>query len=556
MPQRAAKQRQVGYELTKRSSGIRPPISGRSTDVSVVVEDLEPRLLLSSDVGSLVLADVLWNGQPTQAVAGEYVLRFAHSEVKTTTIAESLWEFGYDGAEVWNLGGGEFALLQAGGADLVGLQAWAQSHTDVLYLEPNFVHQMGDITPLATTPTDSRYSQLWGLNNTGQTGGTPDADIDAAEAWDLTTGSSDVVIAIIDTGIDYTHNDLAANMWTNPGEIAGDGVDNDGNGYVDDVYGWDFYGNDSNPIDDNSHGTHVAGTIGGASDGSGVVGVNWDVKLMALKFLSGGGYGSTSGAIQAVNYATMMKRDYGVNIVATNNSWGGGGYSTALRDAIAAGGQQDILFVAAAGNDNNNNDQSASYPASYNLDEIISVAATDHRDAKASFSSYGATTVDLAAPGVSILSSTPGNGYASYSGTSMATPHVSGVVGLLAASAPGATALEIKQAILDGADPISSMTGKALTGGRLNAFNSLQLLDGSDRRGPTVDEVSPAALSGPTDEILVTFSEDLDAASVSSSSFELVSAGADRRFGTADDGAVTVTNAMVSRPADDQVQIL
>ncbi|WP_293076587.1 S8 family serine peptidase, partial [Okeania sp. SIO3B5] len=335
------------------------------------------------------------------------------------------------------------------------------------YIEPNYIINLN-----ATVPNDPSFGQLWGLNNTGQTGGTSDADIDAPEAWDIQTGSNNVVVGVIDTGIDYNHPDLADNMWTNPGEIAGNGIDDDGNGYVDDVYGYDFAYGDSDPLDVQSHGTHVAGTIAANGDnGQGVVGVNWEADLMALKFLNDSGSGSTFNAILAVEYATMMGADL------TNNSWGGGGFSQGLYDAIAAAGAADSLFIAAAGNSNNNNDVSASYPASYDLDNIISVASTDRNDNKSGFSSYGATSVDLGAPGSSIYSTVPGGGYGSKSGTSMATPHVAGVAALVLAENPDLSYQEVKETILDTTDPISALDGITVTGGRLNAFNALSSLE-------------------------------------------------------------------------------
>ena len=233
------------------------------------------------------------------------------------------------------------------------------------------------------------------------------------------------MVAIIDTGIDYTHPDLAANIWTNPGEIAGDGIDNDGNGYVDDVHGYDFVNNDGDPMDDHFHGTHTAGTVGAVgNNGVGVTGVNWQVKLMALKFLGASGSGSVSGAVSALEYAVTM----GVRL--SNNSWGGGGYSQALYDAIKNSQVIGHVFVAAAGNSGVNSDLQPAYPASYDLDNIISVAAIDSSDNLASFSNRGVVTVDLAAPGVAVLSTVLGGGYASYSGTSMATPHVTGAAAL------------------------------------------------------------------------------------------------------------------------------
>jgi subtilisin family serine protease len=521
-----------------------------------VFENLEPRILMSATdpaIGSQIV-DMQWDGIATQVIANEWVVRFDGPEAKVDPLMTSLLEYGFDDAEMRSLGGNGFGIIRADGADYESLSAWVALQTDVLYIEPNFVHAMGD-TVESTTPDDSSFSWLWGMNNTGQTGGTVDADIDAVEAWDLTTGSSDIVIAVIDTGIDYTHPDLAGNMWTNSGEIAGDGIDNDGNGYIDDVYGYDFAYGDGDPMDGNSHGTHTAGTIGAVGDNdSGVVGVNWNVSIMALKFLNDSGSGTTGAAIQAINYVTMMKRDYGVNIVATNNSWGGGGYSSALADAIAASGQQDILFIAAAGNDGEDNDSGGHYPSNYTSDNVISVAATDRNDNLASFSNYGETTVDLGAPGVSIYSTTAGGNYASYSGTSMATPHVTGVVALLAAQNPEATMAEIKAAILNGADSIASLDGKTVTGARLNAYNSLQLIgNGEDVTGPSVTSVSPSGQSGPTDTITVEFSEELLAESVTTSSFIVRGSGADGVFDTGDDSIVNIV--AVSQDQGDQVTL-
>ncbi|MCK4614318.1 MAG: S8 family serine peptidase, partial [Thermoplasmata archaeon] len=358
-----------------------------------------------------------------------------------------------------------------------------EANENVEFVEPDYeVH-------IDLEPNDPRFDELWGLHNTGQTGGTDDADIDAPEAWEIQTGSSDVVIAVIDTGVDYNHEDLSANMWVNPGETSGNGVDDDNNGYIDDVYGWDFCNNDNDPMDDNRHGTHCSGTIAAVGDnGIGVVGVNWAAKIMALKFLSAGGSGSTSDAIAAVQYVTMMKQDFNIPVIATSNSWGGGGYSQALKDAIAAADTAGILFVAAAGNNWNDNDVSPHYPSSYDVPNVIAVAATDHNDALADEqtwgSNYGATSVDLAAPGVSILSTVPDNGYSSFSGTSMATPHVSGVVGLIKAQFPDITSDDIKARILNSVDPIPALDGKIVTGGRLNALNCLNNPPVANAGGP------------------------------------------------------------------------
>ncbi|MFO0422913.1 MAG: S8 family serine peptidase [Planctomycetia bacterium] len=438
----------------------RPTCSRRASEASLGLETLEARTMMTADLlaaASRQIDQIEWNGRTAHTFADSWILRATSPQAATENLGLSA------GWRATSLGEGFFSLSTPG-ATAQDVAGWAGRAAGVSYVEPDFA-----IAPSAL-PNDPSFSRLWGLHNIGQSGGVADADIDAPEAWDRTRGSRNVVVAVIDTGIDYSHPDLAANVWTNPGEVAGDGIDNDRNGYIDDVRGWDFANNDADPMDDNGHGTHVSGTIGAVGDnGVGVAGVNWQVSIMGLKFLSGSGSGSTSGAIAAINYATRMRRDFGINIVATNNSWGGGGFSAGLRDAIEAGGQAGILFVAAAGNDGRNNDATASYPASYTSQSIISVAATDRSNALATFSNFGATGVDLAAPGVGIYSTTPGNNYAAYSGTSMATPHVTGTVALMAAANPQATAGQLRTAILATAAPTASLAGKVATGGLLNA---------------------------------------------------------------------------------------
>jgi subtilisin family serine protease len=294
--------------------------------------------------------------------------------------------------------------------------------------------------------------------------------IGAATAWQNDkTDCSSVYVGIIDEGVNFAHVDLAANAGNSPRE-AENGLDEDGNNYIDDVYGWDFVNNDKTVYDggtEDQHGTHVAGTIGGVGgNGIGVAGVCWNVKLLSAKFLGPNG-GSLSNAVKAVDYFTNLKKK-GLNIVATNNSWGGGGYSQALYDAIQRANVEGILFVAAAGNSAANNDNTASYPSNYNSANVIAVASITSTGTLSSFSSYGATTVDIGAPGSGIYSTLPGNSYGSYSGTSMATPHVTGAVALYKALNPSATAAETKAAILAAAIQTPSLAGKVVTGGRLS----------------------------------------------------------------------------------------
>lgn len=379
-----------------------------------------------------------------------------------------------------SLGDGYFEVA-APGLDQAGLLKRVRQLKGFRHAEAN-----ATILPQAV-PNDTSFGQLWALNNTGQSGGRSDADIDAPEAWDLSSGAGQVV-GVIDSGIDLTHPDLSANVWTNPFEVAGNKKDDDGNGYVDDVRGWDFVNNDNNPMDDNGHGTHVAGTIAAVrNNGRGITGVAPGAKVMALKFLNRNGSGSTSNAIKAINYAIGMKQR-GVAVNVLNNSWGGGGYSQSLYNAIKAAGDAGILFVAAAGNEGRNNDSRPSYPASYNLGNIVSVASTTRTDGRSSFSNYGAASVDLGAPGSGIYSTLPNNRYGSFSGTSMATPHVAGAAALAFAHEPGATVAQVKAAILDGVDRVSSMQGRTVTGGRLNARGMLDALDNPSGSQPAAEE--------------------------------------------------------------------
>jgi subtilisin family serine protease len=367
----------------------------------------------------------------------------------------------------------------------------------VKYVEPDYRRHLNAI------PDDPLFDELWGLHNTGQSGGIPDADIDAPEAWDIRTGAPNVVVGVIDTGVDYNHQDLAANMWVNTGEIPGNGFDDDGNGYIDDIHGIDPCNGDSDPMDDNNHGTHVSGTIGAVGNNAiGVVGVNWDVWIMALKFLDASGSGWTSDAIECLNYAIMMKSAYGFHVMVTSNSWGSGDFSQALKDAIEVSGNAGMLFIAAAGNDGTNNDITPYYPSSYGLHNIMAVAATNRNNGLAYFSNYGPTSVDLGAPGHQILSTIPGNHYSTYSGTSMATPHVSGAAALLFAQFPEFDCYDIKETILSTVDPLASLAGMVLSEGRLNLYNAVTC----DPGNPIPD----IKANGSDDPLFVTPSESVD----------------------------------------------
>ncbi|MGS2717049.1 S8 family serine peptidase [Eionea flava] len=331
----------------------------------------------------------------------------------------------------------------------------------VEYAEPD------SIVSAAAVPNDTLYDQLWGLEV-----------IQAEQAVDhlnqINASSTEVVIAVIDSGIDYNHPDLVDNMWVNTGEIPGDGLDNDNNGHHDDIYGYNAINNTGDPMDDHSHGTHVAGTIGATrNNGLGVAGVSPNVRLMAVKFLNSENRGSSSDILASFDYVHMMKLEQGVNIRLTNNSWGGGGENQSVKAAIEASEQYGILFVAAAGNSKTNTDLFPQYPASYDVDNIISVAATNEFDVLASsFSNYG-SSIDIAAPGDSILSTVLGGSYGFDSGTSMAAPHVSGVLGLMLSAKPDLSIGEAKSTLLDSADTLPLLDGLVNSSRRLNAYNAV-----------------------------------------------------------------------------------
>ncbi|MGM9992410.1 MAG: S8 family peptidase [Candidatus Bruticola sp.] len=356
-----------------------------------------------------------------------------------------------------------------------------QEDPEIEYAVPNSIYTLEDEVPSEAGTTSAKLStsegkvpndldsKLWGLKNDGQDGGTPGVDIGATQAWQKTTGlpnGQGPIIAVIDTGVDYNHPDLVNNIWTNPGEIPGNGIDDDGNGVVDDVHGYNAFSDNGDPMDVHSHGTHCAGTIAAeGNNGQGVVGVNWQATVMPVKIFDDNGRTNAAAIIRGINYAS----NNGARI--TSNSWGGGEANLAIRDAFA---HSKALHIMAAGNSADNNDQVPHYPGSYPLHNSITVAATDRNDKLAKFSCYGKESVHIAAPGKDIYSTVPGGGYASKSGTSMATPHVSGAAGLLLAMDPTMSNDELKTRLLEGSDKIDGLQNVVSSGGRLNVNKAME----------------------------------------------------------------------------------
>ena len=363
-----------------------------------------------------------------------------------------------------------------------------KNHSDVEFVEPNYLWKVTE----STEPNDQYFSEQWGLHNLGQNGGTVDADIDAPEAYALSNSRSEIVVGIIDIGIDYTHEDLAENIWNNLGEDAdGDGkvliqsgntwifdpddengIDDDGNGYIDDFIGWDFAYNDNDPMDLNSHGTHNAGTIGAIiNNNTGISGVAPNVKLAALKFLTESAIGSTADAIEALNYAVSM------GMPISNNSWGGAPFSEALYQALQNAEGSNHLFVTSSGNNSLNTDIYPIYPASYNNDNIIAVLGTNRNDTIPLLTNYGMNSVDIGAPGQEIYSCMPGNGYNYKSGTAMATGCITGVCAFVWGAYPESSYTIIKDAIMNSVDPLPALNGKCVSGGRVNMHKAMLEMD-------------------------------------------------------------------------------
>ena len=445
-------------------------------------------------VGLLITAGAFAKGAMNTEVPfvpGEVLVK-----VKPGLMGKFLAKKSFLGAEVrkeLRLLAGNYLLLESSGSSTLSLVSELQKMPEVSFAEPNYIYKAINSVPTLSSiltgtisersssmgPNDPLYGKLWGLNNTGsnepdRTGGTSTtpgvegSDVDAEKAWGITRGSKNVVIAVIDTGIDYNHPDLQNNLWVNTMEIPGNNIDDDGNGYIDDIHGWNAEKDNGNPMDGNSHGTHCAGTIGAEhNNGVGVAGVMGEVSLMAVKFLSDSGSGSLADAVEAIDYATRM------NVDVMSNSWGGGGFSKALEDAITAAKNKGIMFVAAAGNNGTNNDTSPTYPSNYQVDNVVSVASHNAQDTMSSFSCFGKRTVHVAAPGSNVLSSTPNGQYKVLSGTSMATPHVSGVIGLLLSESGRLPVLEVRNRLMATTTPSQAFKKTTKGQGRVNAYNFL-----------------------------------------------------------------------------------
>ncbi|HUR55550.1 MAG TPA: S8 family serine peptidase, partial [Gemmataceae bacterium] len=485
-----------------RSRG-RSPISRARLFVEYLEDRCTPAGLLDSLAG-LVLAD-------TPPPADKVNVVTADGRENVGTLAQlSAAPFA---AGVQHVGFGIYNVTLERGTDVDAAVSYYSTRPGVTAAEPDYVIRAN------VTPNDTQFSSLWGMTKIG-----------APTAWDASVGSGNFVVAVIDSGVDYNHPDLAANMWHNPAETNGDGIDNDHNGLIDDYYGANFIGtNTGNPMDDNNHGTHVSGTIGAIGNNArGVAGVNWNVKIMALKFLNAQGSGSISDAVEALNYAVA----HGVKV--SNNSWGGGGYSSAMFAAIQNAQNAGHIFVAAAGNSSVNIDTTPSYPASYNLANVVAVASTTSSDQLSSFSNYGTNTTDIAAPGSGIVSTTPNNTYSNFSGTSMASPHVAGAIALYWDANPTATAAEVISRLTSTADTVAALNGYVAGGKRLNVGAMMQGVSPppppADTAGP---QVTAAAWTGTTalSSVRVTFSEAINASSFTS---------ADVRF-TVPDGTITPT---------------
>lgn len=474
----AIKRPQAAEAKGAEASQVASAMAADLSDISLFsspVSGQALKLLSSTSAEAEALKGTLGDHEPGEIIVrtkpGGFSLQ-GESNIAKDFGATILGEFDTNAQGIFKSDEGQFLHLKLP-AGITTEEAMAALAKDsrVQFAVPNHTYPLPDAIDepgtFSASPNDL-HKELYGLHNEGQTGGKVDADIDAPEAWAIHTGRTQAqggpLVAIIDTGIDHNHSDLKANLWVNPGEIPGNGIDDDGNGVIDDVHGYNAFDNNGNTMDTQGHGTHVAGTVGAVgNNGEGVTGVMQNSNMMAVKIF--GDRGTTAAAIvRGIQYASKM----GARVA--NNSWGGGAYSEAIKEAFA---QSPTLHMLSAGNNGIDNDPADRYPGDYDLPNFVRVAATDHNDNLASFSNYAKKTVELGAPGVKTLSTIPGGGYGAKSGTSMATPHVTGAAGLIASFEPEISNEELKKRLMDGVEQVPSLKDKTITGGRLNVYNSL-----------------------------------------------------------------------------------
>jgi subtilisin family serine protease len=433
-------------------------------------------VVLKASAISLCLLFSIQNANAT-AFNG-YIVKFKPSSEKFVNFASFHTILSQDASvkEVVQTGFGTFARLDSqAGVQALQKKLQSSSGMEIAYVEPNYKITVKN-TAEEMKPKDTRFKDQWGLFNSGnngnvvsiQGGGRAGADINALNAWTITKGSTNVKIAVIDTGVDYNHPDLKNQMDINQAELKGmTGVDDDGNGFVDDIYGYDFAYNDGDPMDGGGHGTHCAGVIGASHNGQGTVGVMANVKIVGIKFLDDEGSGDEINAIKAIDYAIKRK------VHVMSNSWGGEDRVQALEDAIVAANEAGIVFLAASGNDAADNDKVKSFPANYDSPNLISVGSFDAWGEISDFSNYGLNSVHVLAPGTDILSTYPGGKYKTMSGTSMATPHAAGIVGLLLSKEPKLTPAQVRERLVETALKSVSLSERTLSGGRMDAFRVL-----------------------------------------------------------------------------------